>query len=110
MSKSKDDRIRVMIVDDHSIVRVGLKQVLEQSGEFEVVGQAADGLEAVKVAAEVLPQLIVMDVIMPDKGGVEGDHGGRPRDPRGHADGVDGGGRRGAGRGRWGDRIPSEGD
>ena len=71
MSKSKDDRIRVMIVDDHSIVRVGLKQVLEQSGEFEVVGQAADGLEAVKVAAEVLPQLIVMDVIMPDKGGVE---------------------------------------
>ena len=56
MSKSKDDRIRVMIVDDHSIVRVGLKQVLEQSGEFEVVGQAADGLEAVKEAAEVLPQ------------------------------------------------------
>ena len=68
---SPDDRIRVMVVDDHSIVRVGLKQVLEQSGEFEVVGQAADGLEAVKVAAEVLPQLIVMDVIMPDKGGVE---------------------------------------
>ena len=68
---SQDDRIRVMVVDDHSVVRIGLKQVLEQSGEFEVVGQAADGLEAVKVAAEVLPQLIVMDVIMPDKGGVE---------------------------------------
>ena len=68
---SQDDRIRVMVVDDHSVVRIGLKQVLEQSGEFEVVGQAADGLEAVKVAAEVMPQLIVMDVIMPDKGGVE---------------------------------------
>ena len=52
---SADERIRVMIVDDHSIVRVGLKQVLEQSGEFEVVGQAADGEEAVRVAAEVSP-------------------------------------------------------
>ena len=39
---SAGERIRVMIVDDHSIVRVGLKQVLDQSGEFEVVGQAAD--------------------------------------------------------------------
>ena len=68
---SQDDRIRVMVVDDHSVVRIGLKQVLEQSGEFEVVGQAADGLEAVRVAAEVMPQLIVMDVIMPDKDGVE---------------------------------------
>ena len=48
---SADERIRVMIVDDHSIVRVGLKQALEQSGEFEVVGEAADGEEAVRVAA-----------------------------------------------------------
>ena len=38
-----DERIRVMIVDDHSIVRVGLQQLLNQSGEFEVVGEAADG-------------------------------------------------------------------
>ena len=52
---SPDKRIRVMIVDDHSIVRVGLTQVLEQSGEFEVVGQAADGEEAVRVASEVSP-------------------------------------------------------
>ena len=46
---SAPKRIKVMIVDDHSIVRVGLKQVLDQSGEFEVVGQAADGEEAVRV-------------------------------------------------------------
>ena len=65
-------RIRVMIVDDHSIVRVGLKQVLEQSGEFEVVGQAADGEEPVRVAAEgVSPDMVVMDVMMPKKDGVE---------------------------------------
>ena len=68
---SADERIRVMIVDDHSIVRVGLKQVLEQSGEFEVVGQAADGEEAVRVAADVSPDVVVMDVIMPRKDGVE---------------------------------------
>ena len=68
---SANERIRVMIVDDHSIVRVGLKQVLEQSGEFEVVGQAADGEEAVRVAADVSPDVVVMDVIMPKKDGVE---------------------------------------
>ena len=60
-----------MIVDDHSIVRVGLKQVLEQSGEFEVVGQAVDGEEAVRVAADVSPDVVVMDVITPKKDGVE---------------------------------------
>ena len=64
-------RIRVMVVDDHSIVREGLKYVLEQSGEFEVVGQAGDGEEAVRVAAEVSPDVVVMDVMMPRKDGVE---------------------------------------
>ena len=68
---SAGERIRVMIVDDHSIVRVGLQQVLEQSGEFEVVGQAADGEEAVRVAADVSPDVVVMDVMMPKKDGVE---------------------------------------
>ena len=68
---SADERIRVMIVDDHSIVRVGLKQVLDQSGEFEVVGEAADGEEAVRVAADVSPDVVVMDVMMPRKDGVE---------------------------------------
>ena len=65
------ERIRVMVVDDHSIVREGLKYVLEQSGEFEVVGQAGDGEEAVRVAAEVSPDVVVMDVIMPRMDGVE---------------------------------------
>ena len=68
---SSRERIRVMVVDDHSIMRVGLKQVLEQSGEFEVVGDAADGEEAVRVAAEVSPDVVVMDVMMPGKDGVE---------------------------------------
>ena len=68
---SEGERIRVMAVDDHSIMGVGLTQVLEQSGEFEVVGQAADGEEAVRVVAEVSPDVVVMDVIMPNMDGVE---------------------------------------
>ncbi len=68
---SEGERTKVMIVDDHSVVRIGLKHVLEQSGEFEVVGQAANGEEAVRMAADVSPQVVVMDVIMPEKDGVE---------------------------------------
>ena len=63
--------IRVMLVDDHPIVVDGLRNVLENSGEFEVVGQARNGDEAVIVAAQVLPDVIVMDVLMPNKDGVE---------------------------------------
>ena len=68
---ASEPRIRVMIVDDHSIVRVGLQQVLEQAGDFEVVGHASDGEEAVRVAVEVEPDVVIMDVMMPGKDGVE---------------------------------------
>ena len=68
---SSGERIRVMIVDDHSIVRVGLAEVLKQSGDFEVVGYASDGQEAVNLAAELLPDVVLMDVLMPNKDGVE---------------------------------------
>ena len=60
-----------MIVDDHSLLRVGLKRILEESGEFDVVAEAADGEEAVRLAVETLPQVVVMDVMMPRKDGVE---------------------------------------
>ena len=65
------ESIRVLIVDDHSIVRDGLKLILSLSGEFEVVGQAADGEEGVRMAAEMSPDVVVMDVKMPGKNGVE---------------------------------------
>ena len=69
MSPAK--RIRVMLVDDHPIVRDGLQEVLELSGEFEVVGQAGDGEQAVRTAEDLGPDVIVMDVMMPHKDGVE---------------------------------------
>ena len=68
---SEPHRISVLLVDDHSIMRDGLRVVLEQSGEFEVVGQARDGGEAVKAASELSPDVILMDVMMPNKDGVE---------------------------------------
>ena len=64
-------RIRVLLADDHSIVREGLESMLKDSGEFEVVGQARDGVEAVRAASELLPDVIVMDVMMPGMDGVE---------------------------------------
>ena len=60
-----------MLVDDHKIVLDGLREVLEQSGEFEVAGQAGDGAEAVRVAQQLKPDVIIMDVIMPVKNGID---------------------------------------
>ncbi len=64
-------RIRVLIADDHSIMREGLQSMLKDSEDFEVVGSARDGVEAVKAASELSPDVIVMDVMMPKKDGVE---------------------------------------
>ena len=63
--------IRVMLVDDHPLMRRGLREALDDSGGFEVVAQAADGVEAVSTAMESQPDVIVMDVMMPKKDGVE---------------------------------------
>ena len=65
------DRIRVMVVDDHPIMRNGLRDTLEASGRFEVVGLAGDGAEAVGTVEALKPQVIVMDVIMPNKDGID---------------------------------------
>ena len=65
------DLIRVMVVDDHPVTRRGLRDTLEDEEDFEVVGQAANGVEAVRVAQETRPDVIVMDLFMPDQDGVE---------------------------------------
>ena len=64
-------RTSVMLVDDHSIMRDLLRDALEDTGEFEVVAQAADGEEALRLVAEATPDVIVMDVIMPVMDGIE---------------------------------------
>ena len=68
---STDTRISVMLVDDHQVMRDLLRDALENTGEFQVVAQAADGEEAVRVVQEAAPDVIVMDVIMPEMDGIE---------------------------------------
>lgn len=65
------ERVGVFIVDDHEIMRDGLREILERSGDFEVVGQAKDGEEAVSAAADLSPDVIIMDVFLPLKDGIE---------------------------------------
>jgi len=64
------DRIRVMIVDDHPVVRNGLIGMFEGDDEFEIVGEAGDGAEAVRRAGALAPHVILMDLRMPRMDGV----------------------------------------
>jgi len=64
-------RITILLVEDHKIVREGTRQLLEQSADMQVVGEAEDGLEAVRLAAEIQPDVIVMDVRLPRLNGIE---------------------------------------
>ena len=73
--------IRVMLVDDHEVVRKGLAALLEVEPDLEVVGEAGDGPEAVRLARIFQPQVVVMDVRMPGGSGVEACRELRDRDP-----------------------------
>ncbi len=64
-------KIRVMIVDDHSLVREGLTALLKYHDDVEVVGEAADGREAISAAEKLSPDVILMDIAMPGLGGLE---------------------------------------
>jgi DNA-binding NarL/FixJ family response regulator len=64
-------RIRVVLVDDHAVVRSGLAQLLGGAEDIEVVGQAGDGLEAVQLVRSARPDVVVMDLQMPRMDGVE---------------------------------------
>ena len=64
-------KIRILICDDHGIVRKGLRLQLEQREEFEVLGEAADGREAVRMAEELGPDLVIMDIAMPNLNGID---------------------------------------
>ncbi len=63
--------IRVLIVDDHAIVREGLRTLLSEEAEIEVVGEAANGHEAIKLVATRRPNVVLMDLVMPEVDGIE---------------------------------------
>ena len=74
--------IRILLADDHSIVREGLRALLERQREFEVVGDAADGRDAVEMAETAHPDVVVMDVAMPGLNGIEATRRITSRSPR----------------------------
>lgn len=63
--------IRIVIADDHSVVRQGLRMLLTLDPELEVAGEAADGAEAVQLARELQPDVVLMDMLMPVMDGIE---------------------------------------
>ena len=65
------EKLKVLVVDDHALFRRGLQMVLKGEDDLEVVGEAADGNEAVQKAQETMPDVILMDVRMPHRSGIE---------------------------------------
>ena len=70
-SGSRPDEIRVLLVDDHALFRRGLRVTLDLEPDMAVVGESADGAEALQCAGETLPDIVLMDVKMPRRGGIE---------------------------------------
>ena len=64
-------KTRILVADDHGIVRKGLRYLLERQEDMEVAGEASDGREAVRLCAELLPQVVVMDIAMPYLNGID---------------------------------------
>ncbi len=72
MSETKTDaKIRILLADDHQVLRSGLRALLNMEDDFEVVGEASNGIEAVKLAETLRPDIIVMDVSMPEMDGLK---------------------------------------
>lgn len=65
------DKIKILIVDDHSVVRSGLGAFLQVFDDFELVGEAANGIEAVAACAAIQPDVVLMDLVMPEMDGAE---------------------------------------
>jgi DNA-binding NarL/FixJ family response regulator len=68
---SKPERITVLLADDHQIVREGLRKILEAENDIEVVGEAANGRQAVAMVKKLYPAVVVMDLAMPQLNGIE---------------------------------------
>jgi two-component system, NarL family, response regulator LiaR len=68
---SKEQTIRILIVDDHTIVRKGIKALLAETNDIQVAGEAGNGIEAIKLSKQLQPDVILMDIMMPNMDGIE---------------------------------------
>ena len=66
-----NEKIRVLLVDDHTLVRSGIRSLLQRNDDFEVVGEAGDGLEGIKRARSLKPDVVLLDLHMPGVSGLE---------------------------------------
>jgi two-component system response regulator DegU len=71
MTTITSEKIRLLIADDHTILRQGLRRILEEQHDMEVVGEAATGTDAVTLAEELHPDIVIMDISMPGQNGIE---------------------------------------
>lgn len=69
--RERQDVIRIALADDHALLREGMRSLLEQEPDFEVVGEAANGAEAVEMVRDLQPDVVLMDVVMPELTGIE---------------------------------------
>lgn len=65
------DKLKVILVDDHEMVRLGLKSFLNMQKDVEVIAEASNGRQGIELALELKPDVLVMDLVMPELGGVE---------------------------------------
>ena len=65
------DKKKILLVDDHPLFRAGIKSLLEENHSFQIIGEAGDGQEAIRLAKNLKPDLVLLDISLPDKSGIE---------------------------------------
>jgi DNA-binding NarL/FixJ family response regulator len=82
MEKTANQRIKILLVDDHNVVREGLRRILELDGSMEVIGEAKSGAEAISRAVSLSPDVVIMDLKMPGMDGITATREMKQRLPR----------------------------